>query len=75
MPKVVLNEALAEAQNSTPAIAKLTAGDTVNVWVELFNTMQAPPLPANTQAQDGNPVLLYMSGGYSPYRVTIAQNL
>jgi hypothetical protein len=74
LPKVVLNEALAEAQNSTPSLAKLTAGDTVNVWVELFNTMQTPPA-APAQQQDGFNVNLYMSGGYSPYRITIAQTL
>ncbi len=42
LPKVVLNEALAEAQNSTPALAPV-AGEQVNVWVELYNSMQTPP--------------------------------
>jgi hypothetical protein len=79
LPKVVLNEVLAEAQNSDPAIAGVT-GESVKVWLELFNTMQVPPAAPNAvQQQDGYRIPLYMSlpagGGYSPYRVTISQNL
>jgi hypothetical protein len=78
LPKVLLNEVLAEAK--TPA-ATAAGADTINVWVELFNTMQIPPtLPNAVQQQDGYRVPLYMTipggtTGYSPYRVSIAQTL
>jgi hypothetical protein len=85
LPKVVLNEVLAEATNPSTAAAA-AATESVKVWLELFNTMQATPAPAtnpstNTQPQDSYRVPLYMTlpggaaGGYSPYRITIAQTL
>jgi hypothetical protein len=79
LPKVVLNEVLAQAQDSNPA-DDFVAGESVKLWLELFNTMPAAAsLPANSQPQDGYRVPLYMSTGantgYSPYRITITQNL
>jgi hypothetical protein len=76
LPKVVLSEVLAEATDAKPANAA-GANEKVNVWVELYN-----PMPkaggTNTQPLDVNRVPLYMTsptgGGYSPYRITIAQS-
>ncbi|HEY7309081.1 MAG TPA: hypothetical protein VH643_06890, partial [Gemmataceae bacterium] len=77
LPKVVLNEVLAEATNPSPAAAA-AATESVKVWLELFNTMPAT-VATNTQPQDAFRVPLYMTnpagGGYSPYRITIAQML
>ncbi|HTU89868.1 MAG TPA: hypothetical protein VMF69_07215 [Gemmataceae bacterium] len=82
LPKVVLNEVLAEAQNSTPTQADPNNPDYVNVWLELFNTMPDPvnvanPTTSHTQPQDGYRVPLYITNpngaSYSPYRITIAQ--
>ncbi|HTU21947.1 MAG TPA: hypothetical protein VMG10_28170 [Gemmataceae bacterium] len=90
MPKVVLNEVLAEAQNPTAPLVAPPAGvtisnESVKLWVELLNTM---PLVggAGTQPQDNLRVPLWVSNpasgvaagvgsGYSPYRITIAQSL
>lgn len=73
LPKVVLNEVLAEAKTPLPSAS---GADTVKVWVELFNTMPGTA-GTNTQRQDQWRVPLYMTipggGGYSPYRVSIAQ--
>jgi hypothetical protein len=75
LPKVVLNEVLAEAQNSTPGLAPV-ANESVQVWAELYNTMLPTP-GTNAQPQDSYRVPLYMTlpggGGYSPYRISIVQ--
>jgi hypothetical protein len=77
MPKVVLNEVLAEAQNPDPT-QQAGSNESVKVWIELYNTMPKTG-GTNTQPQDVNRVPLYMTNpagpGYSPYRITIAQNL
>jgi hypothetical protein len=80
LPKVVLNEVLAEAVNPVTTAAP-AAAESVKVWAELFNTMPATG-GTNTQPQDTYRVPLYMTnpaggaaGGYSPYRITIAQTL
>ena len=77
LPKVVVNEALAEAQDPDPTKANTITDESVKVWIELFNTMQAPAASANTQPQDAFRVPLYVTnpagGGYSPYRISIAQ--
>lgn len=81
LPKVVLNEVLAEAQNSStnPAPAGGSNPDQVLLWAELLNTMPSSAGTNNTQPQDAYRVPLYITnpngGGYSPYRVTIAQTL
>jgi hypothetical protein len=81
LPKVVLNEVLAEAHDSTinPAPAGGANPDQVLVWAELLNTMPSTAGTGNTQPQDGYRVPLYVTnpsgGGYSPYRITIAQTL
>ena len=78
LPKVVLNEVLAEALNPSPsANPSPIPGESVKVWVELFNTMPTSG-GTNTQPQDNYRVPLYITlpganSGYSPYRVTIAQ--
>jgi hypothetical protein len=78
LPKVVLNEVLAEAKNPDSTAAG-AAGESVKVWLELFNTMSTTAGTNNTQPQDGYRVPLYVSNpsgaGYSPYRITIAQTL
>jgi hypothetical protein len=78
LPKVVLNEVLAEATNPSPAAGT----GPVLVWAELLNTMQATSAGTNnTQAQDGYRIPLYFAAppssatGWSPYLITIAQNL
>lgn len=81
MPKVVLNEVLAQAQNPDPTKGYGAGSDSVRVWVELFNTMPNPalvnPTTLHTQPQDAYRVPLYMTNpagsSYSPYRVSIAQ--
>jgi hypothetical protein len=79
LPKVVINEVLAEASippdlNTTKAANPST--DQVKVWVELYNTMPAAG-GTNTQPQDTYRVPLYITnpsgGGYSPYRISITQ--
>jgi hypothetical protein len=79
LPKVVLNEVLAEAQNPIPTAAAV-ANESVKLWIELFNTMPTAVV-AGTQQQDTYRVPLYMTipggaagAGYSPYRITIVQN-
>jgi hypothetical protein len=77
MPKVVLNEVLAEAQQ--PNWTKANAGsESVKLWIELYNSMPtAATAGTNTQPQDQWRVPLYITnpagGGYSPYRVSISQ--
>ncbi len=77
LPKVVLNEVLAEAQDPD-STQKAMPGESVKLWLELFNTMPAAVMP-NTQVQDAYRVPLYVTnpagGGYSPYRISITQNL
>ncbi len=81
LPKVVLSEVVAQAQNSTPTAADPVNPDYVNVWAELFNTMPDPtvanPTTFHTQPQDASRVPLYITNpkgtSYSPYRITIAQ--
>jgi hypothetical protein len=75
MPKVVLNEALAEAKELNANNAAQN-GEKVNVWVELYNTM--PAASPGMQPYDSYRVPLYMAnpnagGNYSPYRVSISQ--
>jgi hypothetical protein len=74
LPRVVLNEVLAEYH-----LPDLNTSGTfaVRVFAELFNPLPAGPPPAATQPQDSLTVLLSITGpagpgGYSPYRVVIA---
>jgi hypothetical protein len=77
LPKVILNEAFALANDPDPGSPQ--TGDNVNVWLELYNTMQVPAAGSNVQTTDGNRIPLYMTlpggGGYSPYRVTLTNGL
>jgi hypothetical protein len=74
LPRVVLNEVLAEYQlplNPVPGRVD------VKVWAELFNPLPAGSSPLEVQPLDGLPVPLYMPGaggapGYAPYQVVIA---
>jgi hypothetical protein len=75
LPRVVLNEALAEYQK--PQAGQPTD---VKVWVELMNTMAQPPTPAGypagstVHATDGLPIPLTVVGRtatYAPYRVVL----
>ncbi len=80
LPKVVLNEAVAQAQNPDPT--QNVNNDNVKIWVELFNTMTAPggstsPPQIYAQPQDSYRVPLYINAGasgWSPYIITIAQS-
>jgi hypothetical protein len=74
LPRVVLNEALAEYQRPPRGQAGPVA---VNVWAELFNTLPADPPPAGAQPADSRPIPLFIPAagggpGYGPYRVVIA---
>lgn len=87
LPRIVLNEVLAEA--SIPANPKDGDKCLVSVWVELFNPLQAPPSSSKVQPIDSLPVPLYcpdLNGqpsssasrsakGYAPYRVELANQL
>jgi hypothetical protein len=78
MPKVVLNEVLVQTPNADPA-APIVANTPVKVWAELFNTMPAK-VSGNAQTQDTyrvpfNVTIPNNGGSYSPYRITICQNL
>jgi hypothetical protein len=85
LPKVVLNEVLAETQTTDTAQGSTAGTSFIKVWVELYNTMQNPAttaFPQNVQQQDGFRVPFFMSAPagstqtpYSPYRVSISQNL
>jgi hypothetical protein len=74
LPRVVLNEVLAEYQlpaKPTPAPVS------IKVWAELFNPLPAGPNPAAVQPLDGQPVPLYVPGsgvaaGYAPYQLVLA---
>src|SRR5262249_4252965 len=80
LPKVVLNEVLAEATDPSPTVPG-TNTEEVMLWLELLNTIQATAGGTNnTQLQDGYRIPFYMTPpgaptGYSPYIVTVAQNL
>jgi hypothetical protein len=85
LPKVVINEVLAETQDTNTADPS-NGNSQMKVWVELYNTMQqnsgATAYPQNAQQQDGFRVPFYMNPPagsavlpYSPYRVSICQNL
>lgn len=79
LPKVVLNEVLAEAQQPYANQADPTNPDFVNVWVELLNTMPdtgaANPSITRAQPQDGYRVPLSITGNpNNPYIISIAQN-
>jgi hypothetical protein len=81
LPKVVLSEVLAEAQNLNPG------NQVVKIWAELYNVMQAPPGGTPLQTQDGFPVLLNLpavanslstsgnKNAYAPYRLVTAFGL
>jgi hypothetical protein len=74
LPRVVLNEVLAEYQLPAKAVP---ARIDVKVWAELFNPLPAGPALATVQPLDGRPIPLYVSGlggtlGYAPYRVVLA---
>jgi hypothetical protein len=64
LPKVVLNEVLAETNHSAHA-ADVTRLPVIKVWVELYNTMQlnsnATPYPQNVQLRDSYRVPFYMN--------------
>jgi hypothetical protein len=74
LPRVVLNEVLAEYQlPAKPAPNQIE----VKVWAELFNPLPTGPAPATVQPLDGQPVPLYVPGsggaaGYAPYQLVIA---
>lgn len=85
LPKVVLNEVVAEAQNPTgiappvqAAPNAITVTESVKLWIELYNTMPTTG-GTNTQPQDTYRVPLYVTNpngaAYSPYRITISQYL
>jgi hypothetical protein len=81
MPRLVLNEVLAERQNGATALNTIT--------VELFNPLNGPtPTNANpVQAQDSFNVQMYMNqpkktwlnpnfnNGYAPYKIVVTDNL
>ncbi|HWG42212.1 MAG TPA: hypothetical protein VN688_05450 [Gemmataceae bacterium] len=77
LPKVVLNEVLAEATD-TDTTKPAGPNESVKLWLELFNPMPAA-VAANTQVQDAYRVPLYVTNPnglpYSPYCITITQNL
>jgi hypothetical protein len=80
LPRVVLNEALVEyVIPPAPASGQGPTNFSVKTWVELFNPVPPPPVPGNTQPQDGNPVPLYVpgpsgtaAGAYSTHQVVLA---
>ncbi len=78
LPKVVLNEAVAEANDPDPTNPADTT-DKVDVWVELYNPMPAPAAGSNVHPSDSYRVPFYMTwaGGtnYSPYRITLTTGL
>jgi hypothetical protein len=74
LPRVVVNEALAEYRRPAKRASGTAA---VRVWVELFNPLPPGPAPAGTQPQDAQPVPLFIPGagdraGYGPYQVVLA---
>jgi hypothetical protein len=84
LPRVVLNEVLAEFQEQGPGAPYYN-----RVWVELHNPLPVSPSGQNLQRQDGSPVALhvnppssgssYSTSGdaraYAPYRVVLANRL
>jgi hypothetical protein len=73
MPKVVLNEVLAECSPTPGGGGPVT----VNVFAELFNPIAPPTGTVGTQGEDGNAVPLYntnAAGGYAIYQVVVADN-
>ncbi len=78
LPRVVLNEALAETSLPTLHGLKAATPAEVKLWVELFNPLPpfSNPPPNAVQMQDYYRVPFYMVGpngkpSYSPYRVTL----
>jgi hypothetical protein len=74
LPRLVLNEALAEYRAPPP---DRPGTFDVRVWVELFNPLPAGPFPASVQPQDARPLPLFIRGaasaaGYAPYQVVLA---
>jgi hypothetical protein len=70
LPRVVVNEALAEMRRNEPDEAY---PDTVRVFVELLNPLPPAPSPGVSPA-DAAPVPLVMggpAGAYSPYRIVL----
>src|SRR5262249_10756376 len=76
LPRVVLNEAMAEFQYQAPNGGPPIAGNfPVNVWAELLNTTPK----GSTQARDSQPVPLTVPAGpvvgqqpYAPYQLVVA---
>ena len=74
---------LTETQTIDTTLPSTAGTSEIKIWVELYNTMQNPTTyPSNVQSQDGFRVPFFMSGPagskitpYSPYRVSISQNL
>ncbi len=76
LPKVLINEALAE-YSGTPA--NLPGKFNVNVFVELFNPIPVPPANSGTQPQDSLAVQMYVpaagnAAAYNPYVLVVADN-
>jgi hypothetical protein len=85
LPRVVLNEVLAEYRDPGPGMQAYPN----KVWVELHNPMHTPPAGSALQPQDGVPVPLHVeglagasaarladnNGDYAPYRVILADQV
>jgi hypothetical protein len=74
LPRVVLNEVLAEYQLPAQPVPGPIA---VKVWSELFNPLPAGSAPTTAQPMDAQPVPFYLPGngvvgGYAPYQLILA---
>jgi len=74
LPRIVLNEVLAEYQLPAPSAPGLIP---VKVWAELFNPLPAGPTPSSVQPLDAQPIPLYVAAagpapGYAPYQLVVA---
>jgi hypothetical protein len=78
VPKLVLNEVLAERHQPTPTTSNDPDQAMINVWIELLNTLELPPPGRQLQTQDGFPVVLRVGNGnnaYAPYQIVLATGL
>ncbi|HEY7329540.1 MAG TPA: hypothetical protein VH592_18015 [Gemmataceae bacterium] len=74
LPRIVLNEVLAEYQLPAQSAPGLV---TIKVCAELFNPLPAGPLSSSIQPLDALPIPLYVAGagavpGYAPYQLVLA---
>lgn len=74
LPRVVLNEVLAEYQLPAPPVPGSVA---IKVWAELANPLPAPPAQAAAEPLDSQPIPLYVSAsgiapGFAPYQLVLA---